>query len=93
MSKHEDIKDFDHYDIHEYLTLEWDDGTAVECMVLAQFEFEGKTYIALQPEEEDEAYIYTFAEDEEQNVDLGTLEKEEFEKVSEYFLKNYADQE
>ncbi|MCD6181586.1 MAG: DUF1292 domain-containing protein [Candidatus Cloacimonetes bacterium] len=91
-NKKEEHEHGDEDHIHEYLTLEWDDGGAVECLVLANFEFEGKQYVALEPEDdEDDAYIYVFSEDEENGVQLDTMGKDEFDRVSAHFYKHYTE--
>ena len=38
-----------------YVTLELDDGTSLECIVITIFEAAGRDYIALLPEEGEEA--------------------------------------
>lgn len=69
------------------MKIELDDGTEVEWEVLVVFEVEEVEYIALAPEDSDEAYLYRFSEDED-GVELGSIEDdEEFEKVGEAFDK------
>lgn len=53
---------------------------------------EGKDYIALLPEGEDEVLIYNYIEDEEGIEILNIDDDEEFDKVSEAFLNEFADE-
>lgn len=66
------------------ITLEFDDGEAVDCEPLFIFDFEGKDYIALVPadEESDDVYLYAYneiGEDEFEFLDIDS--DEEFDKV------------
>ena len=48
----EDIKNVNIEEEEEdIITLEFDDDTAVDCYVMGTFEFDGKEYIALAPED------------------------------------------
>lgn len=80
----------DEEEIH--VTLSLDDGTDVECVVLALFEAGEKDYVALLPLEEDEEevaeeiYLYRFREGEDGNPILENIEDDdEYEIVSEAF--------
>ena len=44
----------------DFITLEFDDGEEVECEVIGVFDFEGKDYIALMAEEDDESVLYIY---------------------------------
>ncbi len=69
----------------QMMKLELEDGTEVEWEVLAIFEVGEREYIALAPEESEEAYLYRYSEDEE-GIILGSIEDdEEFEKVGKAF--------
>lgn len=74
-----------------YVTLELDDGTSVECIVITIFEAVGRDYIALLPEEGEEAeegevFLYRYAEDAEGNPDLTNIEDDdEYEAVADAF--------
>ena len=74
-----------------YVTLELDDGTSVECIVVTIFEAAGRDYIALLPEEGEEAeegevFLYRYAEDAEGNPDLTNIEDDdEYEAVADAF--------
>ncbi|NLL92627.1 MAG: DUF1292 domain-containing protein [Clostridiales bacterium] len=74
-----------------FVTLELDDGTEVECVVVTIFEAAGKDYIALLPNEgpeadEGEVFLYSYEEDEEGNPILNNIESDdEYEAVSDAF--------
>jgi len=69
------------------LTLEMEDGTTEDCIVLTIFPMDDKQYIALLPvaqaeDEEADVYLYAYAEDEEGNPILSDIEDDdEFEAV------------
>ncbi len=71
---------------YDYLTLEFDDGK-VECAIIDEFEMDSKNYIVLLPDEEDDAYIYSYTEDEEKGIELTNLEEEEFKKAVDAYMK------
>ena len=73
-----------------FLTLEWENGDSVECEIIDRFEYEGKTYVVLNTEEDEESYIYIFDE-KDGNVDLKNLEKPEFERVTKYYFETYVE--
>ena len=70
-------------DDSEFITLEFDDGLTVECEIMGVFDFEGKEYIALIPDDgSDDVYIYGYkevSEDEFELIDI--LDDDEFERV------------
>lgn len=70
-------------DESDFLTLEFDDGTEVECEIMGVFDFEGKEYIALIPDDgSDDVFIYGYKEVGEDEFELVDIEDdEEFEKV------------
>ena len=69
------------------LTLEMEDGTTEDCIVLTIFPMDDKQYIALLPvaqadDEEADVYLYGYTEDEEGNPILSDIEDDdEFEAV------------
>ncbi len=67
----------------DFITLEFDDGQDVECEIMGVFDFEGKEYIALLPDDgTDDVYIYGYKEVGEDEFDLIDIEDdEEFERV------------
>lgn len=82
------------------VTLTLDDGSELECVVLTIFSAgtEGKEYIALMPESEEEAdgevYLYRYAETEDGQPDLTNIESdEEYEIVSDAFDEILDEQE
>lgn len=78
--------DHDHEQKMIYVTLE--DGKEVACLVVDMFEIEGKEYIAIVPEGEEEVFLYNYKEDEV-GVQLINIEDDaEFELVSQTFLES-----
>lgn len=73
----------------EVITLEFDDGVEVECEIMGVFDYEGKEYIALIPDDgSDDVYIYGYKEVGEEEFELVDIESdEEFEKVVAEFDK------
>lgn len=73
----------------EFITLEFDDGVEVECEIMGVFDFEGKEYIALIPNDDtDDVYIYGYKEIGEDEFELVDIEDDaEFEKVVAEFDK------
>ncbi len=67
----------------DFITLEYDDGTEVECEILGVFDAEGKEYIALVPQDNSEdVYLYGYRETTEDEFELLDIEDdEEFEKA------------
>lgn len=78
-------------DDYEYLTLDFD-GEEVACAIIDEFELNGKDYIVLLPDEEEDAVIYSYKEDEE-GLELFNLEEDEFqEAVKKYIERAGADE-
>ena len=73
----------------EVITLEFDDGVEVECEIMGVFDYEGKEYIALIPNDgSDDVYIYGYKEVGEEEFELVDIEDDaEFEKVVAEFDK------
>ena len=75
------------------INLELDDGTEMECVVLARFPLLGRQYVALLPtdkldDEEAEVFLYRFDEDEDGEVILDNIEDDdEFEAVSDRYTE------
>lgn len=73
------------------VTLEMEDGSEEECIVLSVFEVDGKDYVALLPaseaEKEDaEVYFYTYTVGEDGEPVLGDIEDDEvFDAVCDRF--------
>ena len=79
----------------EVITLEFDDGVEVECEIMGVFDYDGKEYIALIPDDgSDDVYIYGYKEVGEDEFELVDIEDDaEFEKVVAEFDKIVADEE
>lgn len=71
------------------ITLEFDDGSKVECEILGVFDCDEKEYIALLPDNDsDDVYIYAYKELNEEEFEMSDIEDDkEFEKVVEEFDK------
>ncbi|MCD8053034.1 MAG: DUF1292 domain-containing protein [Lachnospiraceae bacterium] len=73
------------------INLELEDGTQMECVVLARFPLEDRQYVALLPtdqldDEEGEVFLYRFSEDEDGEVILDNIQDdEEFEAVADRY--------
>ena len=67
----------------DMITLEFEDGQEVECEIMGVFDFNGKEYIALIPDDgTDDVYIYGYkevGEDEFEIIDI--VDDEEFAAV------------
>lgn len=81
----------DSYEDELTLTLEMEDGNAVDCIVLAIFPLEEKQYIALVPsdqadDEEGDIFLYEYSEDENGQPILNNIEDDdEFDAVCDRF--------
>ena len=73
----------------DFITLEFDDGVEVECEIMGVFEYDGKVYIALIPDDDtDDVYIYGYKEVGEDEFELVDIDDDaEFEKVVAEFDK------
>ena len=78
----------------EVITLEFDDGVEVECEIMGVFDYEGKEYIALIPDDgSDDGYIYGYKEVGDDEFELVDIEDDaEFEKVVAEFDKIMAEE-
>ena len=67
----------------DIITLEYDDGTELECEMMGVFEADGKEYIALIPQDDsDDVYIYGYKEASEDEFELIDIEDDaEFERA------------
>lgn len=70
-------------DEKDIITLEFDNGDEVECEIMGVFDFNGKEYIALIPDDgTDDVYIYAYKEVGEDEFELIDIEDDaEFEAV------------
>lgn len=73
----------------EIMTITLEDGTEVECAIIAIFPVEDKDYIALLPienQEDGEVFLYGFDEHEDGSFELLSIESdEEYEGVTKAF--------
>ncbi len=78
----------------DFITLEFDDGEEVECEIMGVFDFEGKEYIALLPDDgTDDVYIYGYRESGDDEFELIDIEDDaEFERVVKEFDKIVAEE-
>ena len=67
----------------DIITLEYDDGTELECEMMGVFEADGKEYITLIPQDDsDDVYIYGYKEVSEDEFELIDIEDDaEFERA------------
>lgn len=79
----------------DIITLEFDNGDEVECEIMGVFDFNGKEYIALIPDDgTDDVYIYGYKEVGEEEFELVDIEDDaEFEAVVAEFDKIMDEQE
>lgn len=79
----------------EVITLEFDDGAEVECEIMGVFDYNGKEYIALIPDDgTDDVYIYGYKEVGEDEFELVDIEDDaEFEAVVAEFDKIMMEEE
>lgn len=79
----------------DIITLEFDNGEEVECEIMGVFDFNGKEYIALIPDDgTDDVYIYGYKEVGEEEFELVDIEDDaEFEAVVAEFDKIMDEQE
>ena len=79
----------------EIITLEFDEGEEVECEIMGVFDFNGKEYIALIPDDgTDDVYIYGYKEIGEEEFEIVDIEDDaELEAVAAEFDKIMDEQE
>ena len=77
------------------ITLEFDEGEEVECEIMCVFDFNGKEYIALIPDDgTDDVYIYGYKEVGEDEFEIVDIDDDaEFEAVAAEFDKIMDEQE
>ena len=81
----------DEYEDELIMTLDMEDGTSEDCIVLAIFPLDGKQYIALEPvsqadDEDGDIYLYEYSEDDDGQPVLGDIEDDDvFEAVCDRF--------
>ena len=79
----------------DIITLEFDEGEEVECEIMGVFDFNGKEYIALIPNDgTDDVYIYGYKEVGEDEFEIVDIDDDaEFEAVAAEFDKIMDEQE
>jgi len=77
------------------ITLEFDDGVELECEIMGVFDYDGKEYIALIPDDgSDDVYIYGYKEVGEEEFELVDIDDDElFEAVVGEFEAIMAEQD
>ena len=79
----------------DIITLEFDEVEEVECEIMGVFDFNGKEYIALIPDDgTDDVYIYGYKEVGEDEFEIVDIDDDaEFEAVAAEFDKIMDEQE
>ena len=79
----------------DVITLEFDDGAEIECEIMGVFDYNGKEYIALIPDDgSDDVYIYGYQEVGADEFELVDIEDDaEFEAVVAEFDKIMMEEE
>ena len=79
----------------DVITLEFEDGMEVECEIMGVFDYNGKEYIALIPDDgTDDVYIYGYKEVGDDEFELIDIEDDgEFEAVVAEFDKIMMEEE
>ena len=75
------------YEADDFISLEFDDGSKLECEIMGVFDLGKKEYIALIPlDDSDDVYIYEYIEYDDDTFELADIEDEAtFKKVAEEF--------
>lgn len=72
-----------------YITLEFEDGSEVECLVMDTINLDGKDYMALLPEGQEEYYVYGYKELED-GIEIINIDDEvEFKKAVDEFQARF----
>ncbi len=79
----------------DIITLEFEDGTELECEIMGVFDYNGKDYIALIPlDDSDDVYIYGYNEVGEDEFELVDIEDDDlFQNVVAEFDAIMADED
>ncbi|HOD17405.1 MAG TPA: DUF1292 domain-containing protein [Candidatus Cloacimonadota bacterium] len=72
------------------ITLELEDGSKQEFLILDTVEFNEKYYIALAPVDSDEYFIYGFRDAGEHTEFFSIEDEQEFDSVADIFEKRFA---
>ena len=72
----------------EEITLSFEDGKEEVCEPLGLLEYDGKNYIVLASNKEEEIYFFGYSEKEDGEIELDNIEDEKiFEQLSDEFSK------
>ena len=75
MSDEIKVNDIEEEDI---ITLEFDDNTAVDCVIFGVFDLNDKQYIALEPlDGTDDIYIYGYKDIDDESFEILDIEDED----------------
>lgn len=79
----------------DIITLEYDDGTTMECEIMGVFPLGEKDYVALIPHDDsDDVYIYRYQEYDDGTFEIESIEDEnEFNKAASEFDAIMASQD
>ncbi|MBM6991281.1 DUF1292 domain-containing protein [Mobilibacterium timonense] len=62
----------------DFITLEFDDGTAVDCFIIGVFDLNDKEYIALAPDDgTDDVYIYGYKDNDDDTFEILDIDDED----------------
>ena len=62
----------------DIITLEFDDGTAVDCVIFGVFEVKDKEYIALEPlDDSEDIYIYGYKDIDDDSFEIIDIDDED----------------
>lgn len=76
-----------------YITLEFEDGSEVECLVMDTMTVDGKDYMALLPEGQEEYYIYGYKELEDGIEVINIDDEKEFAKIVQEFQTRFEEED
>jgi hypothetical protein len=79
----------------DMITLEFDDGTAVDCFIIGVFDLNDKEYIALAPDDgTDDVYIYGYKDNDDDSFEILEIEDEdEFNEAVKEFDKLMSEED
>lgn len=76
------------------LTLTLEDGKELNCEVLATLEHNGKEYIAVLPENEEDFWIYEYSENEDETLEIKNIDDDGiFDEVGKAFEEMFDAEE
>lgn len=77
----------------DVIKLEFEGDKAIDCFVIGTFDFDGKEYMAVFPDDgSDEVYLYEYVQLDDKRFSLNKIEsKDRWEKVAEEFSTIFDD--